>query len=106
MPWISTKHFYKIHNILTAHIKCSRKPQRGLKFPLTDSIYFHIAYYEVKKAWGNGQIEGKLWKAGRLHSDPFYHRSLKSNDRMLDHKKISSNRECQYLQRSSTSVCL
>jgi len=76
-----------------------------MSIPLLDSIDFHIAYYQLKKAREDGQIEGNLWKVGRLHDDPFDHHGLRGNDRILGHE-IASNRKFHYLRRSSISVCL
>ena len=53
-----------VHEALLHHQQCWRRPPRS-----DDDMCFHITFYELVDLAHENELEGELWRSGRLHSD-------------------------------------
>jgi hypothetical protein len=53
-----------VHDALLHHRQCWRRPP-----PYDEDLCFHITFYELVDLVDENELEGELWRSGRLHSD-------------------------------------
>jgi hypothetical protein len=53
-----------VHEALEHHQECWRRPPRS-----DDDMCFHITFYELVDLAHENELEGELWRSGRLHSE-------------------------------------
>jgi hypothetical protein len=53
-----------VDEALLHHQQCWRRPPR-----CDDGLCFHITFYELIDVSHQGDLEGEIWRSGRLHSD-------------------------------------
>ncbi len=53
-----------VHEVLKHHQHCWRRPP-----PCDDRLSFHITFYELIDLSHEQELDGELWRSGRLHSD-------------------------------------
>lgn len=53
-----------VHDALLHHRQCWRRQP-----PCDDDLCFHITFYELVNLVDEDELEGELWRSGKLHSD-------------------------------------
>jgi hypothetical protein len=53
-----------VHEALVHHQQCWRPPP-----PCHDDLCFHITFYELLGLLHDDELEGEIWRSGKLHSE-------------------------------------
>jgi hypothetical protein len=53
-----------VHEAFLHHQQCWRRPPRN-----DDDMCFHITFYELVDLVHGNEIEGEIWRSGRIHSE-------------------------------------